>query len=138
MTAAERGRDDALDEVGAKHTAGARLALGVIGRWADKGAPFTANDTRADMREAGVPTPVIGRAYKQAVADGRIRRLDDVQSTDPGTHGKRIARYIASGRAVRPVAELPTPRRRDERGRFASGPEHIDGQTDIFDFIGSA
>ncbi len=48
----------------------------------------------------------------------------------------RLSRYVAAGRAVAPVAGLPPELRRDDMGRF-TGADHVPGQSDIFDMLGS-
>jgi hypothetical protein len=73
VTAAEATRDAVLDAVANAHSGALGRALDVIAAWAERGRPFSANDCRADMDAAAVPTPVRGTAFGHARRRGLIR-----------------------------------------------------------------
>lgn len=60
---------------------------------AKTGRPFSANDARAIH---GVKGGVVGAAFTAANKAGLIRPCGDETSTDKGTHGHRIFRWIGS------------------------------------------
>lgn len=62
-----------------------------IRQLAATGRPFSANDARALH---GVKGGVVGAAFTAAKNAGLIRACGDETSTDAGTHGHRIYRWI--------------------------------------------
>lgn len=66
-----------------------------IRQLAATGKPFSANDARALH---GVKGGVVGAAFSALRKEGVIRACGDETSTDEGTHGHRIYRWV--GRAA--------------------------------------
>lgn len=63
------------------------------------GDVVSANDIRP-LLPPWVRGFAIGPAFAQLVRRGALRRLDWVPSTDPGTHGKPVNRYLVLGGAA--------------------------------------
>lgn len=130
-------RDVVLAEVLAKYAPAIRRGLAVVVAWAEKGGSFSANDVREDMIDAHVPGPARGHTFRIARENGIIRQLPEWEtSTDPGTHGKPLPRYVSARRPVPHRSELvEVPTKRDATGRFSTA-DHVVGQTDLFAELG--
>lgn len=119
MTAAEAvaERDRVLAEVEVAKRRVINAGLEVLRRWAAKGRPFSANDVRAELRTVGVESASMGALFNAAKKAKIIRSVGREQSTDIGTHGKDVTRYI-SGDQRTPLELLTVPAHRSPTGRF--------------------
>lgn len=78
------------------HPQAYQAALRIIRDAASTGREFSANALRDRLNTAQVPGPVVGAAFAHLVRVGEIQQTGQrVPSTDPGTHGHRIAMYKA-------------------------------------------
>lgn len=128
MTAAEAvaERDRVLSEVEIAKRRQLEAGMTVLRAWADRGIQFSANDVRAELREVGVTGAATGALFSKAVTEKLLRRVGLVRSTDTGTHGKAVQKYIGAAHASGLASLIPTapagetvtvPVQRD-RGRF--------------------
>lgn len=131
-------------------------ALAIILAWRDRGRPFSANDVRTDMDAAAIRTAARGTAFAMAKRRHLIVSVGLEQSTDKGTHAKRIELYAdpfvdarrgpvsahpARG-AVPPtprrtpaparVEEITVPVHRTRRGQFSTTSDIAPEQGDLF------
>lgn len=72
-----------------------------ISRFAASGARFSANDVRP-LLPALRSNNLVGARFNAARMRRQIVKVGEVISTDPGTHGKKVALYI--GAAFMPCA----------------------------------
>ncbi len=75
----------------AAHPADRAKVEAAIRQLAAKGQPFSANDARAIH---GVRGGVVGATFSALRSEGVIRPCGDEVSTDPGTHGHRLFRWV--------------------------------------------
>lgn len=121
MSEATAERDRVLDEVTAAHAAHVAAGLVVLGRWADTGERFSANDVRTELRAAGVTGARTGALFRAAIAAGLIVPVGWVRSSDVGTHAKPVARYLGAKWPVHAQREAVTvPVLRSPAGRFTT------------------
>lgn len=130
MTAAEAvaERDRVLSEVEVAKRRQLEAGMTVLRAWADRGIQFSANDVRGELREVGVTGAATGALFSKAVTEKLLRRVGLVRSTDTGTHGKAVQKYIGAAHASGLASLIPTapaagetvtvPTVRDDRGRF--------------------
>ena len=86
---AEKSRGQAIAT--AAHSDDAAKVDAAIRQLAATGRPFSANDARALH---GIKGGVVGAAFTRANKAGLIRPVGDETSTDKGTHGHRIFRWV--------------------------------------------
>lgn len=82
----EAARDEGIAGAVDANRDAMRAALAIIREAALTQPTLSANDTRARMKIAQVPGPVVGAAFQQAAKDRAIRRIGYVSSTDMATH----------------------------------------------------
>lgn len=75
----------------AAHPNDASKVAAAIRQLAATGRPFSANDARALH---GVRGGVVGATFNALKAEGLIKPVGAETSTDKGTHGKTVARWI--------------------------------------------
>lgn len=92
----EQARDQALAAVEQRTDEWTRRTVDdAIRELVRRGEPFSANTLREQL-PPGIPGPLIGARFMAAHRAGLIRRVGDVPSTDPGTHGHRIGLWEAA------------------------------------------
>lgn len=77
----------------AAHPADRAKVEAAIRQLASRGVPFSANDARAIH---GVKGGVVGATFTALKNEGVIRTCGDETSTDEGTHGHRIFKWIGA------------------------------------------
>lgn len=95
LAAAMAARDAGMARATAAHPDEASRVAAAIRRLAATGRPFSANDAR---QLHGVRGGVVGATFNALRAEGLIEPVGSETSTDKGTHGKSVARWI--GRAA--------------------------------------
>lgn len=91
---AQAAKGRALAAVADAHPDAMATALAVIRDFAARMPEFSANDCRAAMDEAGVPTKgVRGTAFHHAIKQGVIRKVGMVPSQSETTNAHEIKQY---------------------------------------------
>lgn len=93
LQAAFAARDTAMAATTIARPDDAAKVAAAIRRLAATGRPFSANDAR---QIHGVKGGVVGATFNALKAEGLIRPVGDEVSTDKGTHGHRIFRWIGT------------------------------------------
>jgi hypothetical protein len=91
-------RDQGIAQVTAAAPAHDRDAIDRAIRLVARQLPqFSANDVRPHLPE-GVNPNLIGARFIALAKSKEIRKVDEVPSTDPGTHGKKVGLWEATAR----------------------------------------
>lgn len=91
---AEVARDAGVARTTEAHPDEFAAAVAIVTATAERMAVLSANDTREAIEGAGIPGPVVGAAFRKAVAAGLIEPTGDrVKSTQRATHAHRIEVY---------------------------------------------
>ena len=93
LAAALAERDAGMARATAAHPDEASRVAAAIRKLAATGRPFSANDARAIH---GVKGGVVGATFTALKTEGVIKPCGDEVSTDKGTHGHRIFRWIGA------------------------------------------
>lgn len=93
ISRAMEARDRGMSVAVAAHPDEASRVAAAIRRLAATGRPFSANDAR-DLH--GVKGGVVGATFTALRKEGVIKPVGDEVSTDAGTHGHRIYRWIGA------------------------------------------
>lgn len=93
LAAALAARDAGMARATSAHPDEASRVAAAIRQLAAQGRPFSANDARAIH---GVRGGVVGATFTALRKEGVIKPVGDEVSTDKGTHGHRIYRWIGA------------------------------------------
>lgn len=97
-------RDAGLARTTEAHPDEFAAAVAIVTATAERIAVLSANDTRDAIEAAGIPGPVVGAAFRKAVADGLIKPTGErVKSTQRATHAHRIDLYRSLIRKDQPA-----------------------------------
>lgn len=93
LVVAFAARDAAMARATEARPTDASRVAAAIRQLAAKGQPFSANDARAIH---GVRGGVVGATFNALRSEGLIAPVGAETSTDRGTHGKTVARWIGA------------------------------------------
>lgn len=97
MTTAEDLRDEGIAVSLAATPEGQRETfLAIAQTWIDAGVPFSADNLRADLDAAGIPTSKRGGLMYGLISSGLVVQIGWTKSTHPATHHKPIALLCAA------------------------------------------
>lgn len=97
LATAIAARDEAMSRASSAHPDEASRVADAIRRLAATGRPFSANDAR---NLHGVKGGVVGATFNALRTEGLIQPVGAETSTDRGTHGKAVTRWIATNRSA--------------------------------------
>lgn len=93
LSAALDARDRGMSVATSAHPNEAARVREAVRQLLATGRPFSANEARLLH---GVRGGVVGATFNALKSEGVIKPIDEVTSTDKGTHGKRVLRYVAA------------------------------------------
>lgn len=89
---ATKNHEAALALTADAHVDALRAAKQIVKDFAETHPKFSSNDTRAAMQDAGVPSPIVGVAFRACAEAGLIEAVGTVRNTDDNTR-HRVYEY---------------------------------------------
>lgn len=89
--AAEQHKE-ALALTAQAHVDALKAAKAIVRDFAETHARFSSNNTRAAMQDAGIPSPIVGVAFRSCAEAGLIEACGTVRNTDDNTR-HRVYEY---------------------------------------------